>query len=696
MARRGWQRWAAFLAVVAVLAGTALSALDRWIARTQLPDLSPELSVTVLDRDGLLLRAYTVADGRWRLPVEVGDVDPGYLAQLIAYEDKRFYRHAGVDPLAMLRAVAQALLNGRIVSGGSTLTMQVARLLEEAPTGDLGAKLRQIRLALALERRLGKDEILNLYLKLAPFGGNIEGIRAASLSYFGKEPRRLTPGEAALLVALPQAPEARRPDRNPAAAQSARDRVLARVAGAGVLQADEAAAATTEPTPARRKEFPLLSAHLADRALDGMPDASVHRLTIERPLQRRLEALVRERATGFDRRLSAAMVVADHATGEILASIGSPDMFDADRGGYLDMTRALRSPGSTLKPLIYGLAFEAGLAHPESLVEDRPTAFGTYAPQNFDNMFRGTVSIRRALQLSLNIPAVTALDAVGPARLLARMRRAGLEPRLPGGSPAGLAIGLGGLGLSLRDLVALYAGIAGGGGSVALVERAGGTGSGAPRKQVLSPEAAWQVADILADAPAPPMAVQRQLAYKTGTSYGYRDAWAIGFDGRYVIGVWIGRPDGASAPGTVGIDQAAPLLFDAFGRLGHQPLEPLRPPPPGVLMVSNAELPLPLRRLRRPGSGPLAQRGEPEIAFPPDQARVDLGLGAGRNGSGFGGLSLKVRNGTPPYVWIVNDAPLEALSYERATVWRPDGPGFVTISVVDADGNSDRIGVFLQ
>jgi penicillin-binding protein 1C len=349
------------LAAVAVAAGAGLMALDRWIDETRLPNLSPEVSVTVLDRQGLLLRAFTVADGRWRLPVDLATVDRGYLAQLIAYEDKRFYRHAGIDPLAILRAAGQTLLNGRIVSGGSTLTMQVARLLEDAPTGDLDAKFRQMRVALALERSLDKPQILSLYLTLAPFGGNIEGVRAASLSYFGKEPRRLTTAEAALLVALPQAPEARRPDRHEGVARAARDRVLARLAGAGVIAQGEAAAARTEATPTQRRPFPLLSPHLAARVRDAAPATPIHRLTIDRPLQQRLETLMRSRAAQFDRQLSAAMIVVDHDNGEVLAAIGSPDLFDTTRKGYIDMTRALRSPGSTLKPLIYGLAFEAGL-----------------------------------------------------------------------------------------------------------------------------------------------------------------------------------------------------------------------------------------------------------------------------------------------------------------------------------------------
>ena len=240
--------------IFAVAAGLWLTATvrdfgDGWIAATVLPPLALETSVEVLDRSGTLLRAYTVADGRWRLAVDRAAVDPAYIAMLLAFEDKRFADHGGVDLQAMARAVAQAVWNGRIVSGGSTLTMQVARLLEESGTGKVSGKLRQIRVALALERRLTKDQILQLYLLLAPYGGNLEGVRAATLSYFGKEPRRLTPAEVALLVAIPQSPETRRPDRHPDAAKAARARVLDRAIGAGIIDADQGRAALQNPFP---------------------------------------------------------------------------------------------------------------------------------------------------------------------------------------------------------------------------------------------------------------------------------------------------------------------------------------------------------------------------------------------------------------------------------------------------------------
>lgn len=664
----------AAIALAALLFAGALArdATDAWIDSTVLPSLAVETGVEVTARDGALLRAFTVSDGRWRL--DLGTVDPEFLTMLIAYEDKRFYRHRGVDPLALLRAGWQAARHGRIVSGGSTLTMQVARLLEESGTGRLFGKVRQIRVALALERRLSKPEILALYLRLAPYGGNLEGVRSASLAYFGKEPRRLTPAESALLVALPQAPEARRPDRAPERAAESRTRVLARLVSEGVLPADRAEAARTEPVPTIRRTFPALAPHLAERLRREDPAARHIGTTIDAGLQRSLEALAGRASRSSPARASLAILVADHRTGEILASVGSPDWTDASRAGFVDMTRALRSPGSTLKPFVYALAFDEGLAHPETLIEDRPLAFGGYAPQNFDRTFRGTVTVREALQMSLNIPVVSLTEALGPARLLAALRRTGANPVLPG-DDAGLAVALGGVGLTLEDLVGAYAALARLGAPIRLVARPGAAQPEGPR--LTSPEAAWLVADILAGLAPPGNAPSHRIAYKTGTSYGHRDAWAIGFDGAHVVGVWLGRPDGASLPGAFGGELAAPILFDAFARIGPE-LIPLPPPPPSTLILPNARLPQPLQRFR-PRSMPLGtEAGGPEIAFPPDGARVEPAPS----------LALKVRGGTPPFTWLANGSPVVLADRDRESALPSPGPGHLRLSVIDARGAS--------
>ena len=665
------------------LAATARDFGDAWIDATDLPELTLQTSVEVADRNGALLRVYTVADGRWRLGVALSEVDPAYVAALLAYEDKRFYSHGGVDARAVLRAGAQAVLNGHIVSGGSTLTMQVARLLEESGTGHVGGKLRQMRVALALERRLTKAQILTLYLQLAPYGGNLEGIRAATLSYFGKEPLRLTPAEAALLVAIPQSPEARRPDRSVEAATDARDRVLARARRDGLIDDDQLQAARTEVVPSARRPFPAIAPHLADRVLAEEPGVQRHQVTLDKTLQTKLEQLAREVVAQQGARLQVALVVADHASGEVLASVGSA-AFQADqRAGFIDMTLGIRSPGSTLKPLIYGLAFDQGLAHPETLIEDRPTDFNGYRPQNFDRQYRGTIRIREALQQSLNIPVVLLTDAMGPAKLLAALDKAGVKYQLPGGT-AGLAIALGGIGVRLEDMVQLYAMIARGGVSLPLIHQMKG---GRPEGQrVLTPASAWQVGDILAGLAPPPGAPANRLAYKTGTSYGHRDAWAIGYDGRHVIGVWMGRPDGTPVPGAFGADLAAPVLFQAFARLKPN-LTPQPPAPPSTLLVSNIELPQPLRKFRSRTAAFEADKDAPAVAFPPDGSEVEL-LPEG--------LLVRVSGGKAPFTWLANGAPVVVAEGGRAVMLDHLGLGFVTLSVIDAEGRSARTKVRLR
>ncbi len=696
-ARSTWA-WRAASVVVAVALAITL-ALDRWVATTDLPALDLATSVEVLARDGRLLRAFTVADGRWRLAVQPDRVDPGYLAMLIGYEDRRFASHPGVDVRALARAAWQAVRHGRVVSGGSTLTMQVARLLEEGATGSWTGKARQIRVALALERVLSKDEILALYLHLAPMGGNLEGVRAGSLAWFGKEPTRLTEAEAALLIALPQAPALRTPAAHPDAARAARDRVLVRAASLGLIAEDAARAATEERLPVDRRPFPALAPHLADRLRAADPSRRVHRTTLDADLQAALEAVAREALRGLPPEATAALLVAEPDSGRILAHVGSADYADEARRGYVDVTQALRSPGSTLKPLVYGLAFSDGIAHPETVLDDRPESYGGYAPQNFDGAFRGPVSAREALQASLNLPVVALTEALGPARLLAALRQAGVEAVVPGDAP-GLAVSLGGVGVTLEGLVQLYATIARGGRVRALTTATDATGPAgaerasageapaaeppAPPARLLTPQAAWHVADVLAGAARAAGLPDRPLAVKTGTSSGHRDAWALGFDGAHVAGVWVGRSDGTPVPGLVGADVATPLLFDVFARLGDRP-GALPPAPPGTRIVASvADLPAPLQRFGTRGPDP---DDAPRVAFPPDGAAL---------APLAGGVPARVERGRAPFTWFANGAPLEVATFERESQLAVSGPGFVTLAVVDAEGRAARVRVELR
>jgi penicillin-binding protein 1C len=682
---------------LAIAAGVLFLALAgggaAWVAALGPPPRAEgvEYSTLVLDRHDRLLRPYATSDGRWRLPAAVDDVDPRFLQMLIAYEDKRFYSHRGVDPLALMRAAYLLVANGRIVSGGSTLTMQVARLMEPRAGRSLAAKLRQIVRALQLERRYSKPDILALYLTLAPYGGNLEGVRAASLAYFGKEPRRLTLAQAALLVALPQSPEARRPDRSPEASRVARDRVLDRVAEAASIPADEIALAGAERVPATRRAMPMLAPHAADAALAAAPARNVHRLTVDASLQKSLEALARERAHALGPDLSAAIIAADNATGEVLARVATPDYFDERRAGQVDMTGALRSPGSALKPFIYGLAFEDGVIHPQSLIDDRPLRFGAYAPENFDLAYQGTVTARHALQMSLNVPAVALLEQVGASRLNARLARTGTTLVLPKHEAPGLAIALGGAGIRLSELTALYLAIARGGAAVPLTERRE-AGRPAPQAaRLLDPVAAWYVGNVLIGTPAPDNAVTGRIAFKTGTSYGYRDAWAVGFDGRHTVGVWVGRADGAPVPGLTGRAAAAPVLFDAFSRLG-QPPAPLPRAPAGAIVAANGKLPPPLRHFRAGLLAGPGDSGAPRILFPPNNARLELARSAGRTEP----VALKISGGVEPLTVLANGVPVKVPKGRRVVLYEPEGPGFVRLTVTDARGAADSVIVRLQ
>jgi penicillin-binding protein 1C len=676
------RRWRAGAAVGLLLAAVGMAA---WLT---LPppslDRARSASVLVLAADGSILRGFLTADGKWRLPIEPDNVDPLYRRMLIAAEDRRFAEHLGVDPLAGSRAVIQLAISGHVVSGASTLTMQVARLLEPH-SRSLVAKFGEMAKALALERQMSKDQVLELYLTLAPFGGNLEGVRAASLAYFGKEPTRLSAAEAALLVALPRSPERLRPDRHPEAARAARDRVLLRMAEQQVISSASLAEARAEEVPSVRLAMPFRAPHLARELRDAQPALLTHRTTINPLLQQRVEALLRREVVGLDAEASFAAVVVDNRDRRVLAYVGNADFASVTRRGALDMARAVRSPGSALKPFIYAMAFDRLIIHPETVLEDRARYFGDYAPTDFDGRFQGEVTAREALQYSLNVPAVAVLDRLGPGRFIAALAAAGIRLRLP--EPAvepGLAVALGGAGITLADLVRLYAALANGGEVAPLRYRASDpAGLGAA---IFGPPAAWYVNDVLAEAPPPPGVLPaearrgRRFSFKTGTSYGYRDFWAIGYDPEVTIGVWAGRPDGTPMPGRSGRLTAAPVLFKIADLLGPSQPHRMWPAPSGALLVGRNDLP---PRLRRLDPGPLApaspQTGGPRIVYPPDGALIEW------HGEE---LALEAAGGKRPLQWLVDGKPLASELPRRPVSWLPEGIGFAQLTVIDAQGRS--------
>jgi len=625
------RRWSArLLGTLALLAGGAW-ALDRAFP----PDLTRyDLRAReVPARDGRLLAVWPAPGGVWRMHTRAADAPPHLLDMLVAAEDGRFHLHPGVDPLALARAAAQWVRAGRVVSGGSTLAMQAARLLEPRPR-TLRSKAIEAARALQLQWRFGRAGVLDIWLTLAPQGGNVEGLRAGALTWFGRPLSMLDPAESALLVALARRPEATRPDRHPEAARAARDAVLlARARGV----ASPAEIALAGEVPARRHALPRHAPHFTrDPAAPA---------TLDLDLQRSIEALAARALHGLPARVSLAIMVADLATGETRAAFGGEWMAEG-RAGALDLTRAVRSPGSALKPLVYALAFEAGIVRPDTLLEDLPRRFGNYAPENFDREFQGRLRVADALRQSLNQPAVALLEEVGPLRLVTAMKAGGALPRLPPGAEPALPLALGGVGVTLREMVGLYA----------LLGREGGG--------AIEARAARTAARLLVQpfpGGGPP-----GVGWKTGTSWGGRDAWAMGLDGRHVVGVWVGRPDGTPMPGATGARLALPLLAQVFARLPAAPLEPW-PRRPGPTVAAAAARTDPVRLL-----------------FPPPGATLPEG----------GRVVLRAAGGQRPLTFLVDGAPLATDRARREVGWVPPGPGFYRITVLDAAGG--RTGVELR
>lgn len=542
-----------------------------------------DTSTLVVARDGTPLRAFADRNGVWRYPATPETVSPLYLQALLNYEDRWFWKHPGINPWALLRAGGQWLRGGRIVSGGSTLTMQVARILDPHSRTPWG-KAKQLLRALQLEAHLSKQEILQLYLERAPFGGTIEGVEAASWAYLGKPASRLSQAEAALLAVLPQSPSRLRPDRHPEAARTARDKVLKRMVALRVWPQAEVDDARVESVVARSLKPPLSAALLAERLHQADPKAARIVSSIDPELQRTLEERVSAYFSNLPERTSAALLVVDNASMQARAYVGSVTFGDKQRLGHVDMVQAWRSPGSTLKPFLYGLALDDGLIHSESLLIDAPQTFGGYRPGNFDSAFNGPIGAAEALRLSLNVPAVDLLDRVGPARFSARLANGGIELKYPRGGKPNLSMILGGTGARLEDLVGAFAAFNRDG----LAGRVRYTDADPViDRRMMSPGAAWILREILEANPRPGYGLgtfdigsRPRVAWKTGTSYGFRDAWAIGGTRRYTVGVWVGRPDGTPLPGQYGAVTALPLMFEVIDSLPRARSDGVPAPPP--------------------------------------------------------------------------------------------------------------------
>lgn len=654
-----------------------------------------QTSTNIFDRNSLVLREFTSSDGYWRYPISADVINPELANLVIAAEDKRFYYHPGVDPLAMGRALGQWITTGRVVSGGSTITMQLARLLEPRPR-NLSGKIWQVARALQLEWHLSKAEILSAYLTLAPYGGNIEGVVAASRFYWDLEVSQLSLADKVLLAALPKNPEKYRPDRNPQLAKTARNRLLHRLIANDVVARDQAQYLFDAAVPSKRRAALRHAFHLTARTDKDQPNT-----TIDLKSQILLERLVGQKAETLEKGAAVAAILVDISNGEVIAHVGQMLAAKSDKSsqtplGWQDISVAKRSPGSTLKPLIYAAALNQGWLHPQTLVPDRATIFGDYAPKNFSGDFHGWVKVEEALQWSLNVPAAMVLQHLGPQTLIENFQHLGIKPAMPRAlATPGLPLALGGLGLSLEDLAQIYLQLVPGDQVPQLHHQKTATLTTVPNP--LSEATRWQITQILAQAPLPPgLAAAENLtsgipiAFKTGTSHGFRDAWAVGYGRKYLAAVWIGRPDGGYGPNRVGRVAAAPLLFDLLRQF--EPPFSWPKAPPGVLLVTGSQiLPQSLKYLRPLGTSiaeKLVTTDPPKILFPSDGAAVEQ--------TASGRLALKARGGKLPLTWLIDGEPLSSSPFRRESATLLPGAGMVTISLVDAEGRSDSSKIWVE
>jgi penicillin-binding protein 1C len=681
--------------IVAAASILGLIALTLAVDAANPPDMSryTHVSPEVLASDGKLLRPFLTKDGFWRLRTDVRQVSPRYLAILKGYEDRHYDSHYGIDLLAVGRAAKQYLTAGaHVVSGASTLTMQTARLLEGPRPRSLANKFFQMVRAFQLEERYSKDQILSIYLTLAPMGGNLEGVRAASLAYFNKEPSMLDLSEAALLVALPQSPARLRPDRHAINAKAGRDKVLKRMIGESVVTAGDVAVAMKEGVAYQRQAMPLHAPHFAQALVLAEPERTRIVSTIDYDAQDALERLVATESTYMDDGAGMAIVVADNKMRGIRAYIGGTNYWGA--AGQVDLARRPRSPGSALKPFIYGMAFDDLFLHPATMMSDQATMFGDYAPRDFEGAFQGQVSATQALRMSLNVPAVMVLERVGPLRFTLNLTNAGAHIAFPTRDTAPtLPVALGGLGISLTDITMLYTGIANGG-----TVRPLRSDNDAPQgnsKRLFGPVAAYYLRQILAGVNLPEgwamgqgLTKNRTIAFKTGTSYGFRDAWSVGFSNDYTVGVWVGRADGTPRAGRIGREAAAPILLRTFQLLpADKQDDPV--PPAGTIMATLADqLPEGLRTFTRAqveAAPKVTEIPPPTISFPPNGSTVPLAAADAPDKT----IMLKATGGREPLTWLVNGELIGSYDRFQPAFYTPTGEGFAHVTVVDSQGRSD-------
>jgi len=547
--------------------------LTIWLIPLPKEKLTPPPSTTVLDRAGKMLRVFLSQDEMWQIPISAEKISSTLKKAVIGYEDKYFYWHLGVNPIAIIRAAIANLKAGKIVQGGSTLTMQVARMMEPKER-TIPNKLIEIFRALQLELCYSKEEILTFYFNMAPYGGNIVGVGAASYLYFNKSPDQLSLGECALLATIPNSPNLFRPDIDLQATNKARAKVLKLLHNSGKISPQQLEEALSEPIPEKRYDLPFLIPHLSTKLLQMYPQNSLLETTIDEKIQQLSTEILQTHLKPWQRQgiNNGAVVVIENQSQHILAMVGSYDFFDEPNQGQVNGAMAPRSPGSALKPFIYALGIEHGLIAPQSLLYDIPVEYSGYRPINYDETYHGVVTAENALIRSLNIPAVNLTAQLGDNGIYYFLKEAGISTLPKPKEHYGLSLILGGCEVTLLELTNLYSGLANGGKFrsyrflKAQLEEQG--------QQLLNEGACYIMSEMLSQLRRPDLPSSWEfslnlpkIAWKTGTSYGHRDAWSIGYTPQYTIGVWVGNFDGKGVPALVGAEVAAPILFSLFTAL---------------------------------------------------------------------------------------------------------------------------------
>jgi penicillin-binding protein 1C len=633
---------------------------------------------TVIYANQIPIHVFHTQDEKLRILTQVNEVDPRYIQALLAREDQYFRLHPGINPFALVRAAYLWIRYGHIISGGSTITMQTARLLEPRPR-KISSKIIECFRALQLEWHFSKNEILSIYMTLAPFGGNLEGVTAASFAYFKKSPLKLTADEIALLVALVQSPTLLRPDHHPKRAEFARNFILNLMEQKGLIENGQAQIQSQAQLPSIKTQLPREIPHLAWRLKKQHPHQKKIHTSINLEMQKKIEHLLQDYKSFLPVNANAAILIIDHIQNKPLVYLASRDFYNEEQHGFVDYICAYRSPGSTLKPFIYGFGFDMGLVKPDSYILDERRRFGAYSPRNFDKDIHGIVPIHEALRMSLNIPVVDILNQIGVLRFLGKLKEAGIEPQFPDSLEGpSLAVALGGMGMTLEQLVKLYAALPRGGEVMNLSYLQEDDVS--IQSQILSKHASNQITNILTTTLDDE---EHPIAMKTGTSYGHRDTLVIGYDQRFVVGIWIGLPNGSPMGPVSSRTLTVPLLTKIFKLLPNEQASPVQNINNPTMTLQNFSAALNYQDL---------YKNAPVISFPIHETVIELE----KDENGLKPLPLTVTGGKRPYTWMINEAIFVTQCWQQKQFWTPQNKGFYTVSVIDADGKTASVQVEIQ